>query len=134
MIESEMKASLIVKDLERINSDIAQLERFLIKEDEKIAEALCKIIASIFWEIENPIIQEYPSVCPLVVVGEKYKKCIYRVVKSDRSAFTCCIVESKILPEDATRVLAEIENKYPENQDVRFRLEIESCIPTKENC
>lgn len=132
MIESEAKASLILKDLEKISSEIANLERFLIKEDEKLSEALCRIIADIFWRIEHPIIREYPSLCSLVVIGERYKECTYRIVRSDRNAFTCSVLKSEILPENAARVLSEIENSHPKNQNVHFYLEVESCTPPQE--
>jgi len=97
----KIETHAIVTAIEQISSDLAQLEEMLRKEDSVIAEALCKLIGRIFWGIEKPLLDDCPSLCPLVRVGEKYKKCGCRIVEFDRRTSACRVIKSGIPAEEA---------------------------------
>lgn len=127
-IKSKIKAAFVIKELERISFDIEQLSKLLMNEDKKSAKLLCEILSVILFDIEGPIIRKHPSLRPVVMLGKKYKNCAYRVVKYDKNSGSSCIVEKGVLPKDSSRVLAEIENKSPKEQDSFFCLELEDCL------
>lgn len=133
MIESKMKAAIVIKELEKISSEVEQLERCLINEDKKLSEFLCKILSSILLDIEYPIIKAYPSLRPVVMLGEKFKNSTYKVVKFDKVSGLSYVMESGILSRDSAKVLSEIEKKSPSDQNSFFCLEIEDCSPPIEN-
>lgn len=134
MIESEKKALSILNYLEQICSDIESLMYILRKEDCKVANALCQVLVSFFWEIENPIIINYPSLHSIVKVGAKYKDCVvYKITQYNKLSHSCCIVKSGILPKDSQKVLTEMKNKFSNNQDFIFLLSIENCFFPKNN-
>ncbi|MGE4564879.1 MAG: hypothetical protein AB7F32_08410 [Victivallaceae bacterium] len=124
---SKMNAHAIITAIEQTSSDLAQVEKMLRQEDQVIAGTLCKLIGRIFWGMQRPLIDDCPSLSSLAVVGEKYKKCICRIVEYDRGAQKCNVIKSAIPAEEANRVLAEISSKTHENADLSYTLEVEHC-------
>lgn len=124
-IVSRMKAAFVVKELERISSDMEQLEWRMINEDKKFAELLCKILSVFLFDIEGPIIRDHPSLRPAVMLGKKHKNSTYKVIKYDKFSGSSHTVKSGIPPADSARVLAEIETESSHDENTFFGLALE---------
>ncbi len=122
-----------MRELGRIRPEIEEQVARLKKEDMKLAEVLCVTLGTILVDVDYPILKAYPSLRPVDILGKKYKNAKYCVVRYNKNSGSNDIVKSGILPEDAVRALAEIENKFPKDQDSFFSLELEDCLPSVDN-
>lgn len=132
MIKSEEKALCIIKDLEKICSDVENLECLQRKDDNNLSIALCRILANLFWEVEYPIMITYPSLSSLAMIGTKYKNCTYKITQYHKNPVSYCVVKSGILPQNAQRIFAEMEHEFSEDPNLKFLLAIENCFPPEE--
>lgn len=78
------------------------------------------------FEIEGPVIADYPSLRPAAMLGEKYKNCTYRIICHDYNSNTDSINKTGILPEDAEKELAKQENESADKPNQLFYLELET--------
>jgi hypothetical protein len=126
MLKSKVKAAMTIKELEKICSSIEKLQLSLMDNDEekKIAEILCKLSSDILIDIEYPIIKDYPSLRPVVMLGKAFKDSTYKIIKYNKSNRAFSIVKKGLLPEQTLSVLNEIESNSLSDQYL-FWLELE---------
>ena len=129
MLPSRITYPFIIKELERICSMIELSGSELQKDDIKLAEAFYKRSGEILLTVEGPIVKLHPSLRPAAMLGRRYRHCRYKVVRYDGNSDFCTTVKSAVPPEDAQRVLSEIEKGDRKNQNDFFYLELElPCI------
>ena len=90
----------------------------------KIAEILCKLSSDILIDIEYPIIKDYPSLRPVVMLGKAFEYSTYKIIKYNKSNRAFSIVKKGLLPEQTLSVLNEIESNSLSDQYL-FWLELE---------
>ena len=126
MIKTKTKAAFVVKELERISLELGRVGESVYHDDPMFCEQVFKIISKIMFEIEGPVIADYPSLRPAAMLGEKYKNCTYRIICHDYNSNTDSINKTGILPEDAEKVLAKQENESADKPNQLFYLELET--------
>ena len=107
MIKTKTKAAFVVKELERISLELGRVGESVYHDDPMFCEQVFKIISKIMFEIEGPVIADYPSLRPAAMLGEKYKNCTYRIICHDYNSNTDSINKTGILPADAEKELAK---------------------------
>lgn len=118
---------MLIAAMEQIASDLAQMEEMLRKEDTVIAGGLCKLIGRIFWGLEKPLVGNCPSLSSFAATGEKYQKCICRIIEYDRVIKERRVIKSGISGEEAMCIFTEMNRKNPEQSDLVFSWEMEYC-------
>ncbi len=128
MINSKNNAAILVKELNKIMTRLGSMKSCLIEElteaeDCALTEVLLRQVSNIMYDIEVPLVREYPCLRHRDLLEEN-QKVTYQIIKYNKEDGSSEVIKTGIIPERSEEELIKIESSES-NENYIFWLELE---------